>query len=509
MWRHRSARSCLALTLGGWGLVAPAWSQTPPSPDPNGSTPTTTTQASRPDTALIQALQANPTTAPYRFATEVRNGKLMLIGRVGSKYAHDVAIQTAIALGIPVDDGLVIDTAAGQVAAQQAAAAGYPPPPGTLVTGYRGNVGFGYGPPNLGPGLGYASRNVGFGYGYGPSPYANYPSLFGQVGDPFYGFEPPAISYPPWWGELTAYRTATNPMTFDPSLNAAVAPVPDPSAVTSTQPLPATDPAIDPNAAPVARGTTSNGQLEMTMDGRGVATLRGVVPSLNDRIAIGQMVAKAPGVTEVINLLTVQAASATVKRNDAPPPPPTPAPEAAPAPMRTQAPTTILSQPSQPTQLSEPAATDPTTQRAEKALADRPLLAATGAKVRVKDGVATLSGSVPTAYEAMLAFRAIQQTPGVREVDDRLAFAVPDENNRNPLAEKGRPEDVEPYLAAQIRRQVGDIAHVDAVKAQGEALEVRGTLGREADRDRFDAILRSMPLLRGFKVDTRFALDTP
>ena len=75
--------------------------------------------------------------------------------------------------------------------------------------------------------------------------------------------------------------------------------------------------------------------------------------------------------------------------------------------------------------------------------------------------------------------------------------------------EKGRPEDVEPYLAAQIRRQVGDIAHIDAVRARGDALEVRGTLGREEDRGRLDAILRSMPLLRGFKVESSFGSDSP
>ena len=118
-------------------------------------------------------------------------------------------------------------------------------------------------------------------------------------------------------------------------------------------------------------------------------------------------------------------------------------------------------------------------------------------------------GSVPTAFEAMLAYRAVQQTPGVRDVDDRLVFSVPDENHPNPLAEKGRPEDVEPYLAAQIRRQVGDIAHVDTVRARGDSLDIKGTLGREEDRARFDAILRSMPLLRGFKVESAFGVDPP
>ena len=129
--------------------------------------------------------------------------------------------------------------------------------------------------------------------------------------------------------------------------------------------------------------------------------------------------------------------------------------------------------------------------------------------MKVRDGVASLSGKVPTVYEAMLAFRAVQQTPGVREVEDRLEFAVPDGTAPNPLVEKGRPEDVEPYLEAQIRRQVGDLAHVDRVRVQGDALEVRGTLGREEDRARVDAILRSMPILRGFRITRRGPAPRP
>ena len=229
MRRHRM--SCILLLLGGWGLVAPTSAQTTQRPAASAQAPTTA--ATRVDSTLLQTLQANPITAPYRFGTEVRGNKVMLLGRVGSKYVHDVAIQTAIALGVPVDDGLVIDTGEARRVAAIAAAAGYGPPVGGGVGygGGPGGVGFGYGPPNLGPGLGYASRRVGFGYGYGPSPYGNYPSLFGQVGDPFYGFDPPAISYPPWWGALTAQRLATNPMAADPTLGqgnlGAVAPFPD------------------------------------------------------------------------------------------------------------------------------------------------------------------------------------------------------------------------------------------------------------------------------------------
>ncbi|MHC5542143.1 hypothetical protein ACYOEI_28310, partial [Singulisphaera rosea] len=99
------------------------------------------------------------------------------------------------------------------------------------------------------------------------------------------------------------------------------------------------------------------------------------------------------------------------------------------------------------------------------------------------------------------------QTPGVRDVDDRLEFVVPDGERKNPLIQKGRPEDVEPYLVAQIRRQVGDLAHIDRVELRGETLELHGTVLRQEDRPRLDAILRSMPILRGFTLEPELVLE--
>jgi hypothetical protein len=151
---------------------------------------------------------------------------------------------------------------------------------------------------------------------------------------------------------------------------------------------------------------------------------------------------------------------------------------------------------------------DAAAQRATRAIASRPGMAGLPVRVKVRDGVASLSGKVPTVYEAMLAYRAVQQTPGVREIEDRLEFVVPDGAGPNPLIDKGRPEDVEPYLEAQIRRQMGDLAHIDRVRVQGNALDLRGTLGREEDRDRFDAILRSMPILRGFRMTAQVPAET-
>jgi osmotically-inducible protein OsmY len=127
--------------------------------------------------------------------------------------------------------------------------------------------------------------------------------------------------------------------------------------------------------------------------------------------------------------------------------------------------------------------------------------------VTAKDGIATLNGRVPSALEAMLAFRAAQQTPGVREVDDQLEFPVPAEGERNPLVDKARPEDLEPYLEAQVRRQLGDQAHLDRIKVTGDRLEIHGSVANIADRPRAEAILRSMPLLRGFQIQSEFLAD--
>ena len=116
----------------------------------------------------------------------------------------------------------------------------------------------------------------------------------------------------------------------------------------------------------------------------------------------------------------------------------------------------------------------------------------------------TLAGKVPSAYEAMLAYRAVEQTPGVREIADQLQFQVPDENHPNPLRQKGRPEDLEPYLTSQIRRHVGELAHVDRVRVRGDILEIQGTLPDGEDPNRLQAILRSMPLLRDFRLEPVF-----
>ena len=105
------------------------------------------------------------------------------------------------------------------------------------------------------------------------------------------------------------------------------------------------------------------------------------------------------------------------------------------------------------------------TRRVVNSLRKRPAVVDLAIKVRSTGDAVMLTGQVPSAYEDMIAYRSAQQTPGVRDVVDRLEFLVPDENHPNPLVQKGRPEDLEPYLNAQMARHVGDLAHIDSVKA--------------------------------------------
>ena len=119
--------------------------------------------ADRPDLQVAGAIRANPYTAPYAIRSSWKDGAVVLSGRVGTKEIHDLAVRTAIAIGYPVKDDLVIDTGeAHRVAMMQASA-------NPWLSGSAG----------------------------GSAPYFAYPPpLFGRLDDPFFGFEPPLVSFP-------------------------------------------------------------------------------------------------------------------------------------------------------------------------------------------------------------------------------------------------------------------------------------------------------------------------
>ena len=122
----------------------------------------------RPDFIVASVLRSNPLTGPYPIRVDWKGGAVRLSGAVGTSQIHDMAVRTVIGLGYPVKDDLVIDTAeAHRAALIQAAAI---------------------------PGI-----SSSWGMLAGSAPYFVYPPpLFGRVDDPFFGFEPPLVSFPPW-----------------------------------------------------------------------------------------------------------------------------------------------------------------------------------------------------------------------------------------------------------------------------------------------------------------------
>jgi BON domain len=456
--------TALALVAGGLPVVGQV--------QPRRATPAQAAQsAPRPEQVVLSAIRSHPLTAPYPIVATWQKGKVVLAGRVGTKQVHDTAVRLAIDTGFPFRDDLVIDTGTAHFVAQSAAA----------VMG--GGTGTG------GP-LGTQSSS---------SPYVYPPPLFGRVDDPFFGMVPPLISYPPWWSR----GNQTGPM---------------------LQPRQA--PGAGPGGTSAANGPSNQGwqalkvdpvkgQVDINVDISGQVFLRGVAVSEEAAREIIEAAQSVPGVTGVFSQIEVIPRRAPAETEN-PPPPPVPVPPpagpdaGAPAPKSPpQAPIVVpvRPRPASATASSAPSAIDSQTlsQRVVGSLGRRPAVAELPVKVRSDDGVVTLSGQVPSAYEAMLVYRAAQQTPGVREIIDRLEFTVPDEDHVNPLLQKGRPDDIEPYLASQIRRHVGDLAHIDRVTTRGDTLELRGTIENAADQERLLAILRSIPVLHGFRLETKFS----
>jgi len=496
MSRHRGFG--LLFSLAGATVMwatPPTFAQTNPSGQQPSRTATPQAAAGAdsiaPALTILRALQANPITAPYPIKAAMKGNTVILSGRVGTKPIHDAAIQMAIATGIRFRDDLTIDTAeAHRVAALSAMPApGWPGSASASLAAMRAG-----GIPSLGA----------IPYTLGNQPYIYPPPLFGRLYDPFFGFEPPLLSYPPWWRAVAAREGINLPGPTIPGGAAGVGMPGGGAAVTGNPPVssPSQQPANGSTVSVPLGPNAEDGTIEMTLDSRGVATLHGTVPSLADRIAIGQAIARMPGISEVLNLLNV---GRVVGLNTPPPPEPAAGPGATPPLPPQAAPVAEADQPPRRAGLAVDA--DGLNDRLRQAIAHRPALADLPIKIAVRDGVATLSGKVPTVYEAMLAYRAVQQTPGVHDVIDRLEFTVPDGEKKNPLRDKGRPEDVEPYLIAQIRRQAGDLAHIDQVRVRGDSLEVRGTLLHAEDRPRLEAILRSMPILRVFRLEPTFVVD--
>jgi osmotically-inducible protein OsmY len=453
--------SALALLAGGTtGVVGQVEPRHVPPAQVAQSVP-------RPEQVVLSAIRSHPLTAPYPIVASWQKGKVVLSGTVGTKQVHDTAVRLAIAVGVPFRDDLVIDTGAAHYVAQSAAA--------VMGSGVAGPLGSQSSAP----------------------PYVYPPPLFGRLDDPFFGLVPPLVSFPPWWrGTQTAGPTLQPRMAADGAVPpASGARAADGAPREGWRPL-----EVDP----------VKGQVDVSVDMSGQVFLRGTVINNEAAREIEDAARSVPGVTGVFSQLEV-----IPRRADAEKTPPPPVPMAAPAepegldPAKSPSPdpAVVPVRPRRAPAAAAPSALDSQalTRRVVGSLERRPIAAELPVKVRSADGMVTLSGQVPTAYQAMIVYRAAQQTPGVREIIDRLEFAVPDEDHPNPLVQRGRPEDIEPYLASQIRRHVGDLAHIDRVQAHADMLELHGTIQNAADQERLQAILRSIPVLQGFRLETKFS----
>lgn len=434
--RRIAPRMAMAATMAG----ALAWGPLAPGQQRNAAT--SNAEASM----MVRALRANPVTAGYPIQVHAGGPKLVMRGRVGNRAVYDTTIAVAISTGIPFKDELVIDTAVlvpvettvVSPMASQIISGPLPPFPPTYTT-----------------------------YGYGPAGTPSYvypPPVMGFVDEPFFGFEPPVISYPPWWqpaDEARAQRDAVDRAR-------ALAPAGAPAAALQAD-LPA--------------------EVELSIDPRGVGLLRGRVANLEDRIAVGQRLAAIPGVREVINQLEIDPSLPPIDGSE----------HAVPAPPAARPP--IAAGPPAPPRPAPALAGPPTTLGA--AFDADPELGPFRLKARVDRGVATIDGDVPTVMEAMKAHLMAGRFPGVTSVVDRLRFRPPVDGEPNPLIGAKAKGDVESYLLAQLKRQSVKGLDVERVSVAGEVLEVHGTIQSESGRDRAEASLRSTPLLRGFQIVPR------
>jgi osmotically-inducible protein OsmY len=480
------------------------------APSPAGARPADNPQQ-RPEVIMARALRANPLTAPYAINVAWKDGTVILSGRVGTKQVHDAAVQMAIAYGFRFRDDLVIDTAETMRVAMSATPS---------MTGY-----------------GALAPNLSASYYVYPEP------LFSWLDDPFFGMQPPVVSFPPWAGSRRDVPMVAPNGAGPMPPAAAAAPGGTPASVGPSGAMPGGNPWTSPGqpGAPGPAGAMElpppKGDIEITVDAAGQVFLRGVVASEDVAREIEQTAWSVPGVSRVFTQLQVKPRHAGAGANQEPPPPPQPVsvqpdrlmvpprPDPAAAGHPPEAPRPLAAPDAEKTpEPPPPAAVPPAqpqpaptavaaldgqrlTRRVIDSLRRRPALAAQPIQVRTSGDAILLSGKVPSAYEAMLAFRTAQQTPGVRDVVDRLEFLVPDEDHPNPLVNKGRPQDIEPYLIAQMSRHLGELAHIDSVRARGNHLEIRGTLLDAADKDRVLAILRSIPVLHGFELDTTLTTD--
>jgi osmotically-inducible protein OsmY len=328
----------------------------------------------------------------------------------------------------------------------------------------------------------------------------NYPypmPLFGPPVDPLFGYEPPLITYPPWWQPLSESRTR---QVIDDAL-----------AETELTPLPNAD------LAP--------GSIELTLDRAGYARLRGKVPSDAMREGLVARVRQQPGVVGVIDRLEVdpnapppQLGSALPPPRSADPrttvpPPPAPglgvAPEPTPPAANPPGPP-VPFVPTSPRAAANPPQADLTSlaSRVRAAIeADPQASTVADLTVTTQPGGVRLTGRAADARGAIAAVQQAQTALGTgQSVDDRIEVAGPPAGQPNPLAQLST-DLVEPYLATHLGRNLGPSIRLERLEASGSHLQILALAPDEPAARRAGAAIRSMPLLRG--LDLEISIHTP
>ncbi len=287
----------------------------------------------RPESIVLNAIRANPVTAPYFIRTTWRKGAVELSGVVGTKQVHDVAVRLAIDCGIPFKDNLVIDTGAAHLVA--------------------------------GADMVATPAASAMAQSFSSSPYIYPPPLFGKLDDPFFGFSPPLVSFPPWWQR----RVESGPMVKPRGIQDETGP---PKAATSNT-AGANNPPGDGRWKPFEIDPVK-GHVEVTVDAAGQVFLRGVVASEEVGREIEEQARSVPGVTRVESDFQVQPRRAEADT----PSPPAPEPVSGPsAPNPNRGPATATpgaAQPHPKPSAMKPAAQDsgPLSSRVAGAIEQRP-----------------------------------------------------------------------------------------------------------------------------------------
>ena len=329
-------------------------------------------------------------------------------------------------------------------------------------------------------------------------PYIYPPPLFGRLDDPFFGYVPPLVSYPPWWSRGNQTRFDDGAARKGPGAAAADRAAPAAGAPNAGwRPL-----EVDP----------VKGQVEISVDMAGQVFLRGAVVSEQAAREIDRRRTQCSGRDR--GLQRVASRPPASRRLINPPPPPVPMPAAPkvaerPRPRGRSAPAPAV----------VPARPKPATEL-------RPALDSQALTAPRRGLARAAAAGCGLARQGALDRRrrhAVRPGPiglrGHARVPGRPANAGRARDRRPPRIHRPRRRPSQPPAAkrpARRRRALPGLADSPPRRRSRphrprpgprRLLELRGTIQNAGDHDRLLAILRSIPVLHGFRLEPEFNAD--